>query len=108
MTEDHLNRLPDQVARNRVRALEFAFVLQFDLSRDGWKRGVDVRDARNDVILARNDRPPLRIADHGLETRYRQTLADAGPLIDALIGARLERDRFDHLLDELRNKNGPA
>ena len=38
-----------------------------------------------------------------LQRADRQSLADARALVDALIGAGLERDLLDHLADELRD-----
>ena len=72
LPEDHLHGLPDQIARNRLRTFQFAFVFQLDLSGNRRYRGIDIGDARNDVILAGHDRAALRIADHILQTGNRQ------------------------------------
>ena len=50
-------------------------------------------------------RAPLGVRDHELQRRDRQALADARPLVDLAVGARLERDLFDDFPDVGRNLN---
>ena len=86
-----------------IGALQFAFVLQFELAGDGRHGGVDIADARHDQLLAGADGAPLGIGDHIFHRADRQTLAHARALVDALVFAGDERRLLDDLADELRN-----
>ena len=99
--EDVADRGPDDVARDVVGAAQLALVLQLELAGDRRQRGVDVGHARHGELLAGDQRPALGVRDDVLEQRDRQPLADAGPLVDLLVLARLEGDLLDDLADEL-------
>src|SRR5262245_21088785 len=103
LAENHLNGLPDQIARDCIGALQFSFIFQLYFSSDRWQCRVNVRNTRDNMILARDNRPALRIADHIFQARNRQTLANARAFVDSLIRTSLEGDRFNHLLDERRH-----
>ena len=91
-----------QLARDVFGALQLAFVFELDLAGERRQRAVDVADARDGRRFAVHERPPLGVRDDAFERRDRQPLADAGPLVDLLILARLERD----LLDDLAHERG--
>src|SRR5215813_12572255 len=81
--ENHLNRLPDQIARDAVGSLELSFILKFDFSRNRRECRIDIRNSRDYLILSSQNGTTLRIADHVFETRNRQPLAHAGSFVDS-------------------------
>jgi hypothetical protein len=93
--EGRVGGAADQLARDRVAAHQLALVLQLDLAGDRRQRGVDVGDARHDLRLAGEHRAPLGVRHHVLHHRDRHALRHARALVDALVGARLERDALD-------------
>ena len=98
----------NQLARDRRPADQLALVLELDLAGDRGQRGVDVGDARHDLGVARDDGAPLGVGDDVLHHRDRHALRHAGALVDAPVGARLERDALDDLGDEVGNAHGAA
>ena len=96
------DRRPHQFARHRLGALQLALVLELELAGDRRQRRVDVGDARHRHALAGGQRAPLGVRHDVLEARDRHALADARPLVDLLVVARLERDLLDHLAHERR------
>ena len=58
------------------------------------------------VHSRRSDRAPLGVRDDVLEHGDRHALRHAGALVDALVGARLERDALDDLGDEVGHAHG--
>src|ERR1700733_11900343 len=87
----------NQFASDRVRAFELAFVFELKLAGDRWQRRVNIGDARDAALFAGTSGALLCAADRTLQSRDRQSLADAGAFVNALVFARLERDLFDHL-----------
>ena len=87
----------DEIARNLLRAAQLAFVFELELAGDRRQRRIHVGDARHDDVLALRERAALGVGDDELERRDRQPLADARPLVDLAIRARLEGDLLDHL-----------
>ena len=106
--EDDADRRANQIARDLLGAAQLAFVLELELAGDRRQRRVEVGDARHDQLLAVRQRAPLGVGDDELERRDRQPLADAGPLVDLAIGARLERDLLDDLADVVRDLDASA
>src|SRR5437867_658046 len=103
LPEHHLDGLSNQIARYAFGALQFPFVFQLELSGDGWNSGVDIRNARHDGGIARDDSAALGVAHCIFQTRNRQTLAHARPFVDTLISASLECDALHNLFDKRRD-----
>src|SRR5262245_27507624 len=103
--KNHLNRLPDQIARDAVGSLQLSFILQFDFSGNRWERGIDIPNSGDYLILASQNRTTLRIADHVFETRNWQALAHAGSFVNSLVPTGLESYSFNNLLYELGDQD---
>jgi hypothetical protein len=93
----------DQLAGDGLGTDQLTLVLEFELARDGGKRGIDVRDPRHRHVLGVQQGAALGVGDRILQHADGHALADAGALVDALVGAGEERDAFDGLRDEVRD-----
>src|SRR5712691_8657613 len=95
----------DEFAGDSVRALEFAFVFELQFARNGGKRGVDVGDAGDDSLFTIASGALLGAADQAFQSGDRQTLADSGAAVDALVFPSLEGDFFNDLAEIVRDIN---
>src|SRR5260370_27124016 len=102
LAEDAADCGANEFACNGVRALEFAFVFEFQLAGNGREGGVDVGDTGDDVFFAVASGALLGAADEAFQSRDRQTLADTRAAVDALVLASLKRDFFDDLAEIMR------
>src|SRR6185436_12559596 len=87
----------DQIALTLV----LAAVLELDLADGGRAHRREVRQARDDLLLARPERALLGVRDERLVVVDGDAHAHARGLIDLVRGARLHRHLRDDLLQEL-------
>ena len=83
LAEDHLDRLPDQIARDRFRAFQLALIFQFQFAGDRRKRGVDVGHADVAVLAAADDdRRLVQAVRHQLAValRFQEPHASRSPM----------------------------
>src|SRR5262245_15751601 len=76
LAEHHLYGLANQVTRDRIGALQLAFIFQFEFSGYRRKRRIDIRNARDNHILTRDEGASLGITEDVFQTGNRQPLAD--------------------------------
>ena len=98
-----------QVLGHLLGALQLPFIFQFHLAGHGRQGGVNIADARNDLLFSAGEAPALGIGDHVLQDADGQPLAHARTLVHLLVPAGQKGDGLDHLLDEAGNpKAAPA
>src|SRR6185369_6695699 len=107
LAEHSAHRRANQFPRNGVRALQFAFVFQFQLAGDRRKRCVDVYNPCDTAFFAVTRGTLLGVADHAFQRSDWQPLAYSRSPIDALVFARLKRDLFHDFAQIFRHFHAP-
>src|SRR6266849_5065132 len=90
LAEDAADGGANKFPRDSVRALELAFVLEFELAGYGRECGINVRHARKGILFADAGGALLGVADDALQRGDGQALAYAGAAVYALVVTRLE------------------
>src|SRR5690242_15409990 len=103
LAENAANGGANQLARDCVRAFQFAFVFEFELAGDGGQRRVDIGNTGDGAFFSRAGGALFSAAHDAFENGDGKALADAGALVHALVFARLEGDFFDKLAEIARN-----
>src|ERR1700730_14889185 len=97
LAEHAADRGANQLAGNGVRALELAFVLQFEFAGDGRESGINISNSRDGILFRDASCALLGVADDAFQRGDREPLAYARATIYALVFACLEGDFLDNL-----------
>src|ERR1700730_2207882 len=103
LAEDASHRSANQLASDRIRPLQFAFVFKFQFAGDRRKRSIDVRDARNAKLFTRSGGSLLRIAHDALQRCDGKPLAHSRAAVHALVLACLKSNFFHDFSQILRH-----
>ena len=95
--EHFAHGVADQFPAYRVTALQFPFVLQFDLSGNGGHCRIHVNNPRHSKIVAIFKGAAFGVGNNIFRYRNGQALRNTGALVHAFIFAGTEGQLFDDL-----------